>query len=536
MNNKSTLTPEELVRFFMSKEKRADLNKADSDDNTPNGLMQEDITVEPLEEEENEDTFDFLKRMLVRSSEKVTESKEELGEQLASIKEKALANIDTIKNTQLKSKPNPFIGGPLSPMLTEAGVEQEVEKFVDPMLRDPDLLEIPTETFDETDKQTEEALTDAEIADIASSAIDDAGEAQDNQPNLDDAPTGGLMSRPLTAQERTALSDMGGLASKQYLESIGITTDLFDAFKATSTFAENQEYTDTRTPHVPMFTESERTEAMEVLNSVATDVFGDDPEIEAAFKIIMDRESGGKLAELGYGNLSGDALNTKVNPTNREDRRLALQAMEATDEYMNGDREKKDMMIFDVIYDDQYRERGYKLGNTQSGDGSKYRGRGIIQLTGKDNYKRYGDMIGVDLVSNPDYMQNRPDVMIAVSLAFLKDKNLDQGDLSAGKMANIIGHGGGATEAISRWNAVIQDLQTSGNETLASDMQLNNEYAAQRVVGTSVDGIIGTNSRDAMRAWLQRSPRNINAPEEISDLDLVRMVNENVSPETEDNN
>jgi len=194
MNNKSTLTPEELVRFFMSKEKRADLNKTDSADETPNGLMQEDITVEPLEEEENEDTFDFLKRMLVRSSEKVTESKEELGEQLAAIKEKALADIDIIKNTQLKSKPNPFIGGPLSPMLTEAGVEQEVEKFVDPMLRDPDLLEIPTETFDETDKQTEEALTDAEIADIVSSADDDTvGEAQDNQPNVDDGK--GLGSR-----------------------------------------------------------------------------------------------------------------------------------------------------------------------------------------------------------------------------------------------------------------------------------------------------------------------------------------------------
>ncbi len=226
MNNKSTLTPEELVRFFMSKEKRADLNKTDSADETPNGLMQEDITVEPLEEEENEDTFDFLKRMLVRSSEKVTESKEELGEQLAAIKEKALANIDTIKNTQLKSKPNPFIGGPLSPLLTEAGVEQEVEKFVDPMLRDPDLLEIPTETFDETDKQTEEALTDAEIADIASSAIDDAGKAQDNQPNLDDVPTGGLGSPPDTdnlnnPQTREGISFVSTPAVDNIYDEIG---------------------------------------------------------------------------------------------------------------------------------------------------------------------------------------------------------------------------------------------------------------------------------------------------------------------------
>tara|TARA_B100001093_G_scaffold336482_1_gene321323 strand:+ start:2909 stop:4378 length:1470 start_codon:yes stop_codon:yes gene_type:complete len=428
----------------------------------------------------------------------------------------AIGNAKKKLDKSFEEKPMPEVGG-----FTEEGLEQEVEKFVSPTI---------------TDKQTEEALTDAEITDIASSAIDAAGKAQDNQPNLDDVPTGGLMGRTLTAQERTAISDMGGLASKQYLESLGITTDLFDSFTATSTFAENQGYTDTRTPHVPMFTESERTEAMEVLNSVATDAFGDDPEIEAAFKIIMDRESGGKLAELGYGNLSGDALNTKVNPANRADRRLALQAMEATDEYMNGDREKKDMMIFDVIYDDQYRERGYKLGNTQSGDGSKYRGRGIIQLTGKDNYKKYGDMIGVDLVSNPDYMQNRPDVMIATSLAFLKDKGLDQGELSARKMAKIIGHGGGTDEAISRWNDVIQALQTSGNETLANEMQLNNEYAAQRVVGTSVDGIIGTGSRGAMRTWLQNPPRNINAPEEITDLDLVRMVNENASSGTEDNN
>ena len=108
---------------------------------------------------------------------KVAEAKETLGEQLADIKEKALANIDNIKNTQLKSQPNPFIGGPLSPMLTEAGVEQEVEKFVDPMLRDPRdlMIKIPPKLFDESAQQTEEALTDAEIADIATSAIDAAG-------------------------------------------------------------------------------------------------------------------------------------------------------------------------------------------------------------------------------------------------------------------------------------------------------------------------------------------------------------------------
>lgn len=43
-------------------------------------------------------------------------------------------------------------------------------------------------------------------------------------------------------------------------------------------------------------------------------------------------------------------------------------------------------------------------GNEASGDGFRFRGRSYMQLTGKNNYVACGNAIGVDLISNPDYL------------------------------------------------------------------------------------------------------------------------------------
>ena len=47
-------------------------------------------------------------------------------------------------------------------------------------------------------------------------------------------------------------------------------------------------------------------------------------------------------------------------------------------------------------------------GDEESGDGWKYRGRGIIQCTGKDLYKTLSNALNIDLISDPDMLLEMP--------------------------------------------------------------------------------------------------------------------------------
>lgn len=59
-------------------------------------------------------------------------------------------------------------------------------------------------------------------------------------------------------------------------------------------------------------------------------------------------------------------------------------------------------------------------GDEASGDGFRFRGRGFIQLTGKDNYKAFSDFIGEDCVSNSDLVATKYPL---ASAAFFFNKN-----------------------------------------------------------------------------------------------------------------
>ena len=64
------------------------------------------------------------------------------------------------------------------------------------------------------------------------------------------------------------------------------------------------------------------------------------------------------------------------------------------------------------------------LGNTQKGDGVRYKGRGLIQITGRANYKAYADFCGFDVVAKPELLE-RPLGAVKSSMWFWQTHGLN---------------------------------------------------------------------------------------------------------------
>lgn len=65
------------------------------------------------------------------------------------------------------------------------------------------------------------------------------------------------------------------------------------------------------------------------------------------------------------------------------------------------------------------------LGNTDTGDGKRFKGRGPIQLTGRANYQRFGNLLSVDLLADPARAAS-PEVAFRVAGLFWSKKGLNE--------------------------------------------------------------------------------------------------------------
>jgi predicted chitinase len=174
-----------------------------------------------------------------------------------------------------------------------------------------------------------------------------------------------------------------------------------------------------------------------------------------AFQAVATNESGLDYSrvESGYGGTS----NARIREIFSSTRRL-------TDSELNQLKSSNES-FFNYVYGPSGAGQG--LGNTESGDGYKYRGRGFIQLTGRYNYARYAGITGYDIVSNPDLMIQDKDVGYAVAAAYLEDRLVRTGDPVYDVARAVKGTSTGVNLTIDRDRTVYAQLQQQQSTSIA---------------------------------------------------------------------
>jgi putative chitinase len=100
------------------------------------------------------------------------------------------------------------------------------------------------------------------------------------------------------------------------------------------------------------------------------------------------------------------------------------------------------------------------LGNLAVGDGFKYRGRGLIQITGRANYQRCSDALATDFIGDPDQLA-QPEYAVRSAMWFWQSHGLnelaDEGDFE--KITKVINGGlNGQAERLALYAAAKQAL------------------------------------------------------------------------------
>ena len=174
-------------------------------------------------------------------------------------------------------------------------------------------------------------------------------------------------------------------------------------------------------------------------------------------------------------------------------------------------------MIANYVYMDEFRK--YKMGNVEEGDGWRFRGRGLKQLTGRHNYTKFGESIGMSAEEASEYVAT-PAGAIESACWFWDTNNLnsiaDTDDVV--KMTKKINGGNiGLEDRQKRYKHAMEvlgmdadDLGTDDDsvEDIIDDIGVLRKGSRgdgvkimQEALGIGADGIFGPGTERALKEW-----------------------------------
>jgi putative chitinase len=159
-------------------------------------------------------------------------------------------------------------------------------------------------------------------------------------------------------------------------------------------------------------------------------------------------------------------------------------------------------------------------GDTASGDGWRYRGRGPIQLTGKHNYAKFSDDMDVDAVNNPDMVSEDKEVALMSAIWYWNSNKLnryaDSGDIKT-LTKRINGGYIGLEDRIHHWEmcleALGEDVETHHSDDEDDSFDLDDigvlrkgargdgVKMMQEALGVGADGIFGAGTEAKLKEW-----------------------------------
>ena len=174
-------------------------------------------------------------------------------------------------------------------------------------------------------------------------------------------------------------------------------------------------------------------------------------------------------------------------------------------------------MIANYVYMDEFRK--YKMGNVEEGDGWRFRGRGLKQLTGRENYTRFGNSVGMTAEEAAEYVAT-PAGAIESACWFWDTNNLNDiadGDDVKRMTKKINGGSIGLDDRKKRYMHAMEVLGMDAEDLAADDDDIQEIVddigvlrkgakgegvkIMQEALGISADGDFGPGTERALKKW-----------------------------------